>query len=101
MEDGKKDAPKEKDALNNIKKKLEENLGERSGMEDLYYDDKYNNFLKQMAETGAMLNLGKVRVGYLDGGEDTDLILMPGSETIVLKINQKSPRDRVIQLLSG
>ena len=99
-EDVKEERPKEKDVIDDIKKKLETNLGNRSGMEDLYYDTKWNRFVDQMAKTGLMFNLGKLKISYIDSGEDKDFVLIPGNETTVLKINQKAPRDRILQLLS-
>lgn len=90
---------REKDIIGDIKEKLETHLGDRSGMEDLYYDNKWDTFMSEMDKTGTMLNLGKLKMGYIDNGQNNDLILLSGKETIVLKINQRAPRDRVIQLL--
>jgi len=98
--DTKNERPKEKDIIDDIKKKLETYLGNRSGMEDLYYDTKWNRFIDQMTKAGLMLNLGNLKISYIDTGEDKDFVLIPGKETTVLKINQKAPRDRILQLLS-
>ncbi|MBW1641485.1 MAG: response regulator [Deltaproteobacteria bacterium] len=100
LEGAKEERPKEKDFIDDIKKKLETNLGNRSGMEDLYFDTKWNRFMDQMAKAGLMFNLGKLKISYIDSGEDKDFVLIPGKETTVLKINQKAPRDRILQLLS-
>lgn len=93
--------PVEKDTLGIVKERLKNNLGDRSGMEDLYYDGKWNTFMDHMDKIGITLDLGKIKIGYIDRGEDNDFVLLPGKETTVLKMNQRAPRDRVMQLLSN
>lgn len=99
-EEVKTDKKLEKGTVDIVKERLISNLGDRSGMEDLYYDVKWNAFMDQMDKIGMTLNLGKIKIGYIDKEEDNDFVLIPGKETTVLKINQRAPRDRVIQLLS-
>lgn len=86
--------------LNEVKKRLHLSLGDRSGMEDLYYDTQWDDTLSKMKKVGEGFDFGKLKLAYIDKGENIDTILLPGSQTVVMKINQKSPRDRVIQLLS-
>ena len=100
LDNTEEDKSQGKDIISNIKKKIETNLGSRSGMEDLYYDSKWNSFMAQMDKAGAMLNLGKIKLSFIDKGENIDFILLSGQETTVLKINHRAPKDRVIQLLS-
>jgi len=99
FEDVKAKPAKVINVLEDIKKKLEDNLGNRTGMEDLYYDNKWSSLLDQMEQIGSMFHLGSLKIGYIDSGEENALVLIPGKETTVLKINQKAPRDRVLQLL--
>jgi len=100
VEKAPQEAAKDVTIIDQIKQKLKTHLGERSGMEDLYYDSKWNAFMDQMKTLGSAFKMGSTRLSYIDKGDKFDFILLPGKETIVLKINQRAPRDRVVQLLS-
>jgi len=83
-----------------VRKRLEEELGQRSGVDDIYEDSSWNNLLRQVEETGALLDAGRLRVGYVDRRAGTDLILLPGSPApTVVSVNPRGPKDRILQIL--
>jgi CheY-like chemotaxis protein len=82
-----------------IKQKLESKIGPRHGLENIYRDKTWDGLIEQMASVGEFFGAGKLKVGYIDRGEATDFIILPGSETVVLSVNPKCPREKIIQLL--
>ncbi len=83
-----------------LRKRLEEQLGERSGVDDIYRDSSWNDLLRQVEEMGALLDAGRLRVGYVDRRAGTDLILLPGPPApTVISVNPRGPKDRILQIL--
>ena len=83
-----------------LRKRLEEELGERSGVDDIYQDSSWNDLLRQVGEMGALLDAGRLRVGYVDRRAGTDLILLPGPPApTVISVNPRGPKDRILQIL--
>lgn len=87
-------------SLDTIRTKLFQEVGEKCGLEEIFHDDSMGNVVEFLSELGAMLNYGKLKVGYVDNGKDTDRIVLPGQPATVLKVSQKCPRDKVLQVLS-
>ena len=88
------------ESMSSIHARLKNELGERCGVEDIYHDNEWEGLIAQITRMGAFFDAGKLRVVYLDRGEPNDFILLPGTETYVLLVNPKCPRDRIITILS-
>ncbi len=83
-----------------LRKRLQEELGQRSGIDDMYQDNAWDPLLSQVQCVGEIFNAGPLRVGYVDRRAGTDLILVPGgSATTVLSVNPRGPKDRILQIL--
>jgi len=83
-----------------LRKRLEEELGERSGVDDIYQDSSWNDLLRHVEEMSALLDAGRLRVGYVDRRAGTDLILLPGPPApTVISVNPRGPKDRILQIL--
>ena len=81
---------------------IDKELGGRPGIEDIYKDKSWDFLVQEMARIGSLLQIGSLKAGYLDVGENQDYILVPrGKETAVLSVDSKCPRDRIMQILSG
>lgn len=93
--------PEKPDFLSTVRSRLETNIGERCGLEDIYEDSVWNDLVSKVSEVGAFFKAGKLHVAYLDKGEPADFILLPGKEVTVLSVSPKCPRDRIIQVLSS
>lgn len=89
------------DFLMNIRNKLENELGKRCGLDDLYHDDSWDGLISEISQIGEFFDAGTFKLGYLDRGESRDFILIPGEETTVILVSQNCPRDRVIEMLSS
>ena len=87
--------------INSIKEKIESDVGPACGLEDIYQDDSWDRRVFQLSSTGQYLNIGKLVLGYIDKGDVTDYIVMPGEKTTVIAVNPKCPRDKLLQILSA
>ncbi|MGD2125422.1 MAG: response regulator [Desulfobacteraceae bacterium] len=87
--------------IDNIRSLLEREMGNRCGVEDIYRDKSWNNSIFQMKQIGSLLDMGSLKLGYVDQDEGNDFILLPDKETVVISVNPKCPRDRMMQLLGG
>ena len=88
------------DTISQIKQKLQNEVGQRSGLEDIYKDNSWGDLVKQLSTTGSLLQAGKLKLCYIDRGEPFDFILLPGREITVLTVSPKCPRDKIIQILN-
>jgi CheY-like chemotaxis protein len=86
--------------IGSIQAKLKKELGQRGGLEDIYHDNAWDGLIAQIKRMGALFDAGRLRLVYLDRGEPNDFILLPGTETSVLLVNPKCPRDRIITILT-
>jgi CheY-like chemotaxis protein len=89
-----------KSSVSDIKKKIEEKIGPRSGLEDIYQDNTWNTLMHQVADLGTFFGQGRLKCCYIDKGDPFDYLVLPGSPPTVLAVNPKCPRDKLIQLLS-
>jgi len=87
-------------ALALVKKRLKgSKIGTRYGVDKMYYENAWDGLLGQMARMGKFFSLGPLRLAYMDVGTSKDVILLPGDETIMIPVDSKCPRDRMIQIL--
>jgi len=83
-----------------LKKHLDDELGQRSGIDDIYLDNTWNPLIYSIQDVGDLFDAGPLRVGYMDRSAGTDLIVLPGdASTTVLSVNPRGPKDRILQLL--
>ncbi|MFN2353435.1 MAG: response regulator [Desulfopila sp.] len=82
-----------------LEKLIYSQVGKKCGLEQIYYDAKVGNTVEYLNELGAMFNFGKLKVGYIDKGERSDKIVLPGQPSTVIQVNQKCPQDKIIQAL--
>jgi CheY-like chemotaxis protein len=85
--------------LKGIQEKIEIEVGPGCGLEDVYQDDSWNGLIFQLAKIGAYFSLGELTLGYINKGQRTDYILLPGEKTTVISVNPKCPRDKMLEVL--
>ncbi len=95
-----KKQPGGKSKLDKIRTIIQREVGEKSGLEDIHHDESMNNVVEFLNELGTLFNFGNLKVGYIDNGNETDRIVIPGQPTTIIEVNQKCPQDKLIQLLS-
>ncbi len=91
---------KASDTVGDIKNKIEKQVGSKCGLEDIYIDPSLDDWAAQMSSVGNFFGIGKLKVCYLDKGESSDTILLPGKNTTVISVGSKCPKDKIIQVLS-
>ncbi len=86
---------------NTIKQLLFKSFGNNSGIVEIKETAKMENTITLLNELGDMFDLGKLKVGYLQGSDEQEQkYIVPGNPTAVLKANQRCPHDKMIQVLS-
>jgi len=93
--------PEKNTDLYSIRSRLENELGERWGLEDMYHDSSWDNLMAQMTKIGSFFDAGELKACYIDSGESNDFILIPGEKTSVISVNPKCPKERIMQVLTG
>jgi len=92
--------PEPVDVIAAIKEKIEAKLGPSCGLEDIYQDNSWDSRVLQLSRAGIFFNIGELEMGYIDRGEENDFIVLPGENTMVISVNPKCPRDKLLQVLS-
>ena len=92
------DGPAER--LNRLKIRIEAQIGQQGGLEDLYQDDFWDSRMAQLSRAGAFFHFGKMMLAYIDSGDRSDYILIPGPKTTVIKVDPKCPRDKLIRVIT-
>jgi len=86
--------------LNRLKKRIEEQIGQQCGLEDLYQDDFWDSRMAQLSRAGEFFHLGKMMLAYIDSGDRSDYILIPGPKTTIITVDPKCPRDKLIRVIT-
>ena len=87
--------------IKSISEKIESAVGPSCGIEDIHQDNSWDSCVLQLSRIGDYFNIGKLVQGYIDKGEPNDSIVIPGEKTIVISINPKCPRDKIMNMLGG
>lgn len=87
------------DKAEKIRKYLFDRLGPRSGLENIYPDNSWEGVIAQMERLGSVMEAGNLELAYVRNGDEVDYIVIPEEEPLLLVMNSKCPRDRVLQTL--
>jgi len=91
--------PEKDDPISRLRKTLKSEIGDRSGVEDMYIDNSWNELLLQFEEIGSIFDSGPFKLSYMDKKESTDFVTIPGKETIVIAVKSNGPKEKIIQAL--
>jgi hypothetical protein len=83
-----------------VKQFLKKEVGEGYGIEDVYEDNSWESFVKGIRRLGAAFKAGEFKVAYIDRGQSSDFVLLPGESVTVVAVNPKCARDRIMEALS-
>jgi CheY-like chemotaxis protein len=86
--------------LNRLKARIEAEIGQQCGLEDLYQDTLWDNRVEQLSKIGAFFQLGNFKLAYIDKGDTNDYILLPGDKTTVVTVDPRCPRDKILRVIS-
>ncbi len=68
-------------------------------LKKIYRDDSWNDFIFQVSEIGKYFRAGKLKLCYIDRGKQTDYVLMPGYNNLIISVDSQCPRDKFMQTL--
>ncbi|MFZ0726100.1 MAG: response regulator [Desulfobacterales bacterium] len=88
------------DAISQIRCVLESRIGRAGGIEDIYQDNSWNSLIHRLAALGDHFQNGPMKLCFVDRGDSSDHIIIPGHETTVISVSPKSPHDKIIQALN-
>jgi hypothetical protein len=88
------------DQLTILKDKIEKEIGQQCGLEDLYQDTLWDSRVMQLSKIGAFFQLGKFRIAYIDKGDTNDYILIPDQKTLVVTVDPRCPRDKLLRVIT-
>jgi CheY-like chemotaxis protein len=88
------------DLLKKLKERIENQIGQHCGLEDLYQDEFWDSRVAQLSKAGEFFHFGKFMLGYIDKGDANDYILLPGQKTTVITVDPKCPRDKILRVIS-
>ena len=74
-----------------LQQKLKHLSAERRCLENIFHDDRWDNLLRKLAETGTFFESGRLKLGYLSCNEETDFIVLPSDRTMVISIRRIAP----------
>ena len=88
------------DLLRKLKERIENQIGQQCGLEDLYQDEFWDDRVAQLSKTGEFFHFGRLMLAYIDKGDTNDYILIPGHKTTVITVDPKCPRDKILRVIS-
>ncbi len=88
-----------KEKAEKIKKYLFDKVGARCGLENIYPDNSWEGVIAQMELLGNTMGAGELEVAYIRNGDEVDYVVIPETEPLLLVMNSKCPRDRVLKAL--
>jgi DNA-binding response OmpR family regulator len=88
------------DPIGRIKQAIEKRIGQAVGVEDIYQDTSWDGFIRRLSVLGEFFRSGPMKLCFVDKGESSDHIIIPGRKTTVISVNPKSPRDKLMKALS-
>ena len=88
------------DPISRIRHAIEKRIGQAGGVEDIYQDTSWDGFIHRLSALGELFRSGPMKLCFVDKGESSDHIIIPGRKTTVISVNPKSPRDKIMKALS-
>lgn len=86
----------ELDGLEVVKRRLAPILGS-NGFVQPYRDSSWNSLVAQATRIGAFFEAGDLKAGFVNRNQDSSYLLVPGHQTIVVKVEHDCPRDRLLK----
>jgi DNA-binding response OmpR family regulator len=88
------------DPISRIRHAIEKRIGQAGGVEDIYQDTSWDGFVQRLSALGEFFRSGPMKLCFIDKGESSGHIIIPGRKTTVISVNPKSPRDKIMKALS-
>jgi CheY-like chemotaxis protein len=89
------------DSLALIRSRIERALGADGGVEEVFQDSSWIERVRRISENGQHLKLGRLTLACVNWGDPRDYIIRPGDPPLVIAVNPKCPREKLMRLLGG
>jgi CheY-like chemotaxis protein len=76
-------------------------MGADCGVEDVFEDPSWNDRVERLSRHGEQLDLGRLVLAWETRGESRDYIVRPGAPHVIIAVNPKCPREKLMQRLGG
>ncbi|MBF0226828.1 MAG: response regulator [Desulfobacterales bacterium] len=94
------DEDEDKASIDYLWRELNKKMGEKKGLEKIYKDRLWNDFVTNVQKIGDFFECGALKACYVDKNEGNDFILIPDEETTVITANSQSSQ-KILQLICG
>jgi CheY-like chemotaxis protein len=88
------------DPSQRIKDAIENQIGQNAGIKEISQDNSWDGLIRQLSAIGEHFDIGALKVFFLDEGDPLDRIIVPGRKTTIISVSPKSPRDKILSVLS-
>lgn len=82
-----------------LKKFIEDNSNEVTGISEIYEDDSWKEFLKKSSKLGEFLDGGSLKACYINKNNSDNMIVVPDKDNTVLSISNKCDREKIYRIL--
>ena len=79
--------------------RLESKMGEKSGIEDIYQEGAWDEFVEYGKKLGNVFEVGALKFGFVDHASTGSKFILPGKPTTVISVKHTCPRENMIQVL--
>jgi DNA-binding response OmpR family regulator len=88
------------DPISRIRHAIEKRIGKAGGVEAIYQDTSWDSLIHRLSALGELFRSGPMKLCFVDKGELSDHIIIPGRKTTIITVNPKSPRDKIMKALN-
>ena len=86
--------------LERLRARVRDALGARCGVEEVIRSPDWSGRMKRISSCGERLNVGRLELGYVQGGDGRPFILVASDEEAVIAVSPECPREQLFELLS-
>jgi hypothetical protein len=83
-----------------IRARIEKALG-NGAVEGIFEDPSWTERVKRISRHGDRLDLGQMTLAWVNYGDSRDYLVRPGEPPVVIAVNPKCPREKLMQRLGG
>ena len=87
------------DVEEEIRFRLMQEVGQRCGLKDISHDPYGESVVGAVSELGMAMGSGTPQLIYMNSGESTNHVLLPREGDLVVAVESRAPRDRIINAL--
>ncbi|MDY0132545.1 MAG: response regulator [Desulforegulaceae bacterium] len=91
--------PQKLSPVDSLKKYIEDNLPDKTGVLDVYQDSSWSEFIKSSSMLGLVFKKEDLKACYVSKVDSTNFIIVPDKENTVLSVSSKCDREKIYKIL--